>query len=279
MHGRSALVGEARGPQGRRRVEQNEAAARTRLSSHRVGVGASIACGRTGAVLPASVTHEQDYTMTPPAIRGETSSFCLLRHGQSDANVQRLIASSLAAASEAFGLTATGRAQVRATVIAARAAGMLPETCHVISSPLLRARESAAIAAEVLGTTVRVDPRLAERGFGQFELASDEHYEQVWSEDRADPAHEKWGVESVTAILGRVAPLIRELQEAERAGTFVLCTHGDVASVLLCAAHGWALSQHRDVGAMANGEVRPLRSVPGQDYPDFGTSDTVFFAP
>jgi probable phosphoglycerate mutase len=172
--------------------------------------------------------------------------------------VQGLIASSPAAAGEAFGLTAAGRSQVRESVIAARAAGTLPETCHVISSPLLRARESAVIAAEVLGTTVRVDPRLAERGFGEFELTSDDHYERVWSEDRADPAHVKWGVESATAIFGRVSALIRELHAADTAGTFVLCTHGDVASVLLCAARGLALSQHRDVGAMGNGEVRPL---------------------
>jgi broad specificity phosphatase PhoE len=191
-------------------------------------------------------------------LTADTSGFWLLRHGQSEANVQKLIVSSPTAATEAFGLTAVGRTQVRESVIAARAAGILPQTCRVISSPLLRARESADIAAEVLGTTVRVDSRLAERGFGQFELTSDEHYEQVWSEDRVDPAHEKWGVESATALAERVASLIRELQEADSAGTFVLCTHGDVASVLLCAAQGSALSQHREVGAMANGEVRAL---------------------
>ena len=131
------------------------------------------------------------------------------------------------------------------------------------SSPLLRARESAAIAAEVLGTMVRIDPRLAERGFGELELTSDEHYERVWSEDRLDPAHEKWGVESTTAIIGRVTGLLRELHDADTTGTFLLCTHGDVASVLLCAAGGVALSQHRDVGAMANGEVRPISALTG----------------
>lgn len=186
------------------------------------------------------------------------SSFCLLRHGQSEANVQGLIASSLAAAREGFGLTAVGRTQVRDKVMEARAAGVLPEGCHIISSPLLRARETAAIAAEVLGTTVRIDPRLAERGFGEFELASDNHYERVWLEDRADPAHEKWGVESTSAILERVTALLHELEDADGAGTFVLCTHGDVASVLLCASNGRSLSQHRDVGALGNGEVRAL---------------------
>lgn len=196
---------------------------------------------------------------------GESSSFCLLRHGQSEANVQGLIASSPAAAYEGFGLTDVGRTQVRTSLIAALDAGILPRTCHVVSSPLLRARESAAIAADVLGTTVRVDPRLAERGFGDLELASDEHYAQVWSEDRADPTHESWGVESTKAILERVTALLRDLHESDGTGTFLLCTHGDVASVLLCATQGLSLSKHREVGALANGEVRRLAAhdLPG----------------
>src|SRR5262249_30460807 len=158
-----------------------------------------------------------------------------------------------------------GREQVRQSVVAARESGVLPQTCHVMSSPLLRARETAAIAAELLGTTVRMDARLSERGFGQFELASDEHYEQVWSADPVDPARGRGGVESAAATLRRGSQAVREAREIDPAGTFVLCTHGDVASILLCAARGLPLSQHRDVGAMQNGEVRALRV-----YPDFG---------
>lgn len=182
----------------------------------------------------------------------------LLRHGQSEANVRNLIASSPAAAGEAFGLTDTGRSQVRVSVMAALADGTLPSTCRIISSPLLRARETASIAADVLGTSVILDARLAERGFGEFELGSDQHYERVWIEDRANPAHESWGVESVTSILDRVATLLRELHVSDGADAFLLCTHGDVASVLLCATHGVSLTQHREVGAMANGEVRRI---------------------
>lgn len=193
-----------------------------------------------------------------PGLPEDVSSFVLLRHGQSEANVRHLIASSPAAAAEAFGLTEHGRAQVRASLSSARASGILSSGCVVVSSPLLRARESAAIAADVLGASITIDSRLSERGFGEFELQSDEHYERVWAEDRADPAHVKWGVESTLALLGRVAPLIRELEEAESGRTFILCTHGDVASILLCAASGLALARHRDVGAMANGEIRPL---------------------
>jgi probable phosphoglycerate mutase len=182
----------------------------------------------------------------------------LLRHGQSVANVQRIIVSSLAAATESYGLTTTGREQVRRSVSEARASGVFPGRIHLVSSPLLRARESAAIAAELLGVDVRVDPRLAERGFGELELESDDRYEQVWAADRNDPGHVTWGVESTSSILGRVAALVQDLGRVDPDGVFLLCTHGDVASVSLCAARGVALSQHRDVGAMANGEIRRL---------------------
>jgi len=105
---------------------------------------------------------------------------------------------------------------------------------------------------------VRVDERLIERSFGELELTADENYEQVWAADRTDPAHERWGVESAATILGRLAALLRDLDAIDGTGSFVLCTHGDVASVLLCAASGLALSQHREVGTMGNGELRAI---------------------
>ena len=56
----------------------------------------------------------------------------------------------------------------------------------------------------------------------------------------------------------------------------MLFAHGDVASVLLCAPNGLSLSKHRDVGAMANGEVRPLPERALADYSDFDARDTVY---
>lgn len=208
-----------------------------------------------------------------PYTPSSSARHLLLRHGQSEANVRGLIASSFAAARESLGLTPTGREQVRRHVSEARAAGTWPQDArlYIVSSPLLRARESAAIAAEVLGVGVRVDDRLRERGFGELELTSDANYEQVWSADRLDPTHEQWGVESAASILRRVTELLTELESSDASGTFVLCTHGDVASVLLCASSGVALSQHREVGALGNGELRVVRSVraPEVERPTF----------
>lgn len=192
----------------------------------------------------------------------------LLRHGQSTANVQRLIVSHPSSAASAYGLTPTGMDQVRQSVTEARAAGIFQGRVHLLTSPLLRARDSAAIAGDILGTEARVEPRLIERGFGELELTPDDNYEQVWSADREDPAHRRWGVESTASILARVSELMGELTRMDVDGTFILCTHGDVASVTLCAAQGVALSQHRDVGAMANGEIRVVQRAPAlSPYP------------
>jgi probable phosphoglycerate mutase len=172
--------------------------------------------------------------------------------------VEKLIASAASHATANYGLTAEGREQVRRAAAAALADGVLAPGCRVVSSPLLRARESAAILGQLLETDVRVDERLTERGFGELELGPDSRYRDVWAADREDPSHQRWGVESAGEVLARAVAVIADLERADPAGRFVLCTHGDVASVLLCAGLGLPLNQHRDVGATDNGQIRPL---------------------
>lgn len=203
-------------------------------------------------------------------VQASRAPHLVLRHGESTANVDGIIASSLSTAENAYGLTPRGREQVRTSVTAARAAGTLGDSCRIVTSPLLRARESAEVAAEVLGVGFEIDVRLIERGFGELELASDEHYAQVWAEDRRDPGHERWGVESLTSILRRVRGLIGDLDhaggggaDAPEHGHVLLCTHGDVASTLFCAAAGEPLGRHRDVGALVNAQIRALTPIEG----------------
>lgn len=180
----------------------------------------------------------------------------LLRHGQSRANVQGLIASSPDVAGDDWGLTSEGRAQVRASVRRAGHEGRVPPGSPVVTSPLLRAVESAAIAAEVLDSEVRLDSRLMERGFGELDLGPDRAYRKVWAADREDPGHERWGVESLEAVERRGVALVREVATWD--GTVLLCTHGDVVSVLMAAALGVPLTRHREVGALRTGRIADL---------------------
>ncbi len=190
-----------------------------------------------------------------------TQRVLVLRHGRSVANEEGVIASQPANAGEAYGLTPLGRAQVRRSVVRAVARGALAPPLWLVTSPLLRARESAAVAAQVLGVTPSVDARLTERDFGELELGPDARYGDVWAEDRSDPGHHRWGVESVAEVLARAGALVQELMHDGHAATLVLCTHGDVASTLLCAGRGAPLDRHREVGAVPTGGLRALRSA------------------
>ncbi|MCG6986927.1 MAG: histidine phosphatase family protein [Gemmatimonadetes bacterium] len=185
----------------------------------------------------------------------------VLRHGRSLANERGVIASRPTNARDAFGLTSRGRDQVLRSIARARSRNALVPPLVLISSPLLRARESADAAAELLGVTPSVDERLTERDFGDFELGSDRLYARVWEQDLRDPTHRLWGVESVAHVLRRAGALVAESSRPEEAPTLVLCTHGDVASTLLCAASGAPLGRHRQVGALRTGALATLRAT------------------
>jgi broad specificity phosphatase PhoE len=187
---------------------------------------------------------------------------CLvLRHGKSLANERGLIASSPAQASAAFGLTPEGRLQVAQTVTRALEGGVIVEPVTLATSPLLRALESARVAGDLIGCEALVDDRLIERGFGDLELSTDDQYARVWERDGRDPSHRCWGVESVEDVLRRAGAFVDELARDQADGTILLCTHGDVASALLCASRGRSLAEHRDVGGLGTGALGELHSL------------------
>ena len=147
---------------------------------------------------------------------------------------------------------------MRRSLEEAQGAGLLKPPFRLIASPLLRARESIEVAAALLGVTSTVDRGLSERDFGELELKPDDQYEQVWARDRLDPTHRSWGVESVTDVVTRAAPVVNKCRRLDDVETVILCTHGDVASILLCSSLGEPLGQHREVGALETGELREL---------------------
>jgi probable phosphoglycerate mutase len=86
--------------------------------------------------------------------------FLFLRHGQSTANRDRVIAGSTDAA-----LTELGEAQAREAAIALAGSGIR----RIVASPQRRALRTAEIVAGALGLLVATDPGLVERHWGEWE--------------------------------------------------------------------------------------------------------------
>lgn len=184
-------------------------------------------------------------------------SYFILRHGQSAANVAGRISSRVIEVAFDPPLTDAGAKAVEASVKRFLADSRI-DCMEVVSSPFLRARQTAEIAAGILGTGYRVDWRLRERDFGIYDRMSDKNYSIVWKNDEAGKPSDDYLVEPVKSVLRRVKDLIEDLEEADSADPVLLCTHGDVASLAITGLSGRDLAMHRRIGALSTAEIRRL---------------------
>ena len=143
------------------------------------------------------------------------------RHGQSEFNILHKICGRTDAK-----LTDEGRAQ--ALELSKNAAGLGIEI--VISSPLLRAKETAEIVAEKIGARVEVDGRLIEQNYGDFE-GSDWRSEE-FIECKKQFAVRCPGGESTLRLAHRIYGLLDEIKEKYRDKTLLIVAHYGVLRVI-----------------------------------------------
>ncbi len=113
----------------------------------------------------------------------------------------------------------------------------------VYSSPLARARETAAPLAEALGLEVTLDNRLIDMSFGEWEgrpRAEVEKEEsglyQTWL---TEPARFRApGGESLSDVLARAWPALEEIAARHAEAAAAVVSHRVVCKLLLCAALG-----------------------------------------
>lgn len=130
-------------------------------------------------------------------------------------------------------LSAAGRAEVEA--LALYLEGAPPD--RIVSSPLDRTMETAAIIAEHVDRPVSADDRLIEAGLGPWEgmpvadvIARHPAEWQTW---RTEPSRMAVpGFEPVEAIAGRMAECAREW--VEQGGAALLVSHQDPILALIC---------------------------------------------
>jgi probable phosphomutase (TIGR03848 family) len=170
------------------------------------------------------------------------ATLILLRHARSSANV----AGVLAGRTPKVGLDDKGSAQAKALV--QRLAGV--PVAAVVSSPLLRCRQTLAPLLAERGLTASADARLSEVDYGEWtgrKLAS-LGKEPLWRVVQAHPSAAVFpGGEGLAAMQARAVASVRahDARVAAEHGdhaVWMLCSHGDVIKSILADA----LGQHLD---------------------------------
>ena len=158
----------------------------------------------------------------------------LVRHGQSEGNVEGLIQGQLDKP-----LTDLGRRQALAVAERLKSEGGAD---RIVASPLARAFATAEAIGEVAGLPVATDERLMEYDFGDVsgwtipEVLERHPGWRFWSDDPSEPLLP--GEEGMSAFDARVTEVVAESMALE--GRTIAVTHGGV----IMAALNVALRMH-----------------------------------
>jgi broad specificity phosphatase PhoE len=113
----------------------------------------------------------------------------------------------------------------------------------VYSSPLSRSRETAQPVAEAHGLPVRVEERLTDMSYGEWEGRQQEEVKREYPElyrtwVEAPQTFRPPGGERLSDVAARAWPAMGEIGRQHRGGRVAIVTHRVVCKLLLCSALG-----------------------------------------
>ena len=172
------------------------------------------------------------------------------RHGETEANRQRL---ALGRADPAL----TERGEQQAAALAARLGDL--EIATVFTSPLQRARQTAAPIAAATGAELVVDDRLLELDYGEWDGKKFPDLPPAsLAQWRTDPTFAPPGGESLRAVSARVSAFCAELIDGP---TVVAVSH--VSPIK--AAVSWALGAGEELGWRMFLDLASITRIAGGD--------------
>ncbi len=188
-----------------------------------------------------------------------TTDLLLVRHGQTDWNVERRIQGW-----RPIPLNAEGQRQ------AAAAARLLAHITpgRIISSPILRAVQTTEILCDGLGLAREFDTH---PGLGEFKMGAWEGHSvndlrglQAWSDYIARPDLTIFPEgESMVDIWERTVSAVNGIVAEHGGGSLVLVSHGGLVRLLLLAAYGVPLSGYHRTH-VDNASISHIRLLPGR---------------
>jgi 2,3-bisphosphoglycerate-dependent phosphoglycerate mutase len=190
--------------------------------------------------------------MEPKLDSKKTCTIYLVRHGETDWNVQHKVQGS-----QDIPLNKNGKKQAR------EAAKRLKKIKfdHAYSSDLIRARKTTEIIALEHKLAVKTNQALRERTFGEFEGQSQEYFrkelkellEKVNKLSYEEKANYQFprGIESINSSISRFITLLREIAVAHPGKIILVGTHGGMIRHFLVHL-GFGTEKELSYGAVSN---------------------------
>ncbi|MDO8518493.1 MAG: class I tRNA ligase family protein [bacterium] len=195
-------------------------------------------------------------------VRRSGNTYFVMRHGEAQHNIVGEIDCGGRVDNR---LTERGRRDVLQSVQQLRKHGGID---LIITSPLLRTRETAAIVQKAFGlpdSAVMVDERLREIGFGIFDgkkIAEWKNFYVTFGE-RFERVPE--GAELYTQVRQRVGEFLFEIERRYNGKKILIITHLGPAGLLYGVAQHMALAEAKvkdDAGFLASAEVKEMSFTP-----------------
>lgn len=175
------------------------------------------------------------------------TTLILWRHGTTEWNAERRVQGQTDTALSGYGRT---QAAVAAQMLASRK----PDA--IVSSDLRRCVDTAAPLAELTGLSVRLDRRLRERHYGEWqgltmgEVA--ERFPEAYARQRAGGHDLGHGIETPEEVGKRMGEALREIADATPGGTTVVVTHGGAARYGVFELLNWPFSGLGGMAVLSN---------------------------
>ena len=171
----------------------------------------------------------------------------VVRHGRTGYNAGHVIQGQLDVE-----LDDVGRAQ--AAAVAPRLAELAPAA--IVASDLRRAADTAAPVAALSGLQVRLDKRLRERDFGQWQglrgIEIAERYPAEYARWQAGHEVDGCGVEELGDLAQRASEAFRDASALAPGATVLVFCHGGTAKYGTAALLGWPARILPTLASMGN---------------------------
>ncbi|HIX79504.1 MAG TPA: histidine phosphatase family protein, partial [Candidatus Corynebacterium faecipullorum] len=192
-----------------------------------------------------------------------TRRLLLMRHGQTTYNATGRMQGHLDTE-----LSGVGYSQARAAADLLEGKGITA----IVSSDLIRARETAEIIARGLGLEVAVDKRLRETHLGEWQGMTSAEVDEQFPGARAlwrhDPTWAPPQGESRVDVANRARPVIDELMQKHPQwdeGAVLVVAHGGAISALTCHLLGLEHHQYGILSGLKNTHWSQLTARPEFD--------------